>query len=151
MKGKKQKFKKNSSRPRMKIKQNTTWQEIQTFGKSPILTNTSRPDYNKVQAATGSARELTTTFQVYLSRNQRQRSSSPWPSDYFARSEVLTAASVYDSSLPWSGFGGQEVACWLLVPKFAGSHPAEAVGFFGRKNPQHAFLRRGSKANGPMS
>ena len=43
------------------------------------------------------------------------------------------------------------VACWPLVPKFAGSNPAEAVGFFGRKNPQHAFLRRGSKAVGPMS
>ena len=39
----------------------------------------------------------------------------------------------------------------LLVPKFAGSNPAEAVGFLGRKNPQHAFLRRGSKAVGPMS
>jgi hypothetical protein len=23
-----------------------------------------------------------------------------------------------------SGFGGLEVACWPLVPKFAGSHPA---------------------------
>jgi len=43
------------------------------------------------------------------------------------------------------GFGGLE------VPKFAGSNPAEAVGFLGRKNPQHAFLRRGSKAVGPMS
>ena len=32
------------------------------------------------------------------------------------------------------GFGGLEVA---------GSHPAEAVGFLGRKSPQHAFLRRG--------
>ena len=38
-----------------------------------------------------------------------------------------------------------------LVPKFAGSNPAKAVGFLGRKNPQHAFLRRGSKAVGPMS
>ena len=27
-----------------------------------------------------------------------------------------------------------------LVPKIAGSIPAEAVGFFRRKNPQHAFL-----------
>jgi hypothetical protein len=27
------------------------------------------------------------------------------------------------------GFGGLEVACRLLVPKFAGSNPAEAVGF----------------------
>jgi hypothetical protein len=37
------------------------------------------------------------------------------------------------------------LARWPLVPKFAGWNPAEAVGFFGRKNPQHAFLRRGSK------
>jgi hypothetical protein len=29
------------------------------------------------------------------------------------------------------GLGGLEVACWHLVPKFAGSHPAEAVGFLG--------------------
>ena len=50
-----------------------------------------------------------------------------------------------------SGFGGLEVACWPLVPKFAGSHPAKAVRFLGRKNPQHAFLRRGSRAVGPMS
>ena len=27
------------------------------------------------------------------------------------------------------GFGGLDVACWPLVPKFAGSNPAEAVGF----------------------
>jgi hypothetical protein len=55
--------------------------------------------------------------------------------------------------LKWelSGFGGLEVACWPLVPKFAGSNPAEIVGFFGRKNPQHTFLRRGSKAVCPMS
>jgi hypothetical protein len=34
----------------------------------------------------------------------------------------------------------------------AGSNPAEAVGFFfERKNPQHAFLRKGSKAFCHMS
>jgi len=49
-----------------------------------------------------------------------------------------------------SGFGGLEVPCWSLVPKFAGSHPAKAVGLLGRKNPQHGFLTRGSKAIGPM-
>ena len=49
------------------------------------------------------------------------------------------------------GFGGLGVVCWPLVPKFAGSNPAEAVGFLGRKNPQHTFLRRGSKVIGPMS
>jgi hypothetical protein len=42
------------------------------------------------------------------------------------------------------------LACWPLVPKFVGSNPAE-VGFFWRKNPQHAFLQRGSKAICPMS
>jgi len=47
--------------------------------------------------------------------------------------------------------GGLGVACWPLVPKFAGSNPAKAVGFLGRKNPQHPFLRRGSKAAGPMA
>ena len=34
---------------------------------------------------------------------------------------------------PLSGFGGLEVTCWPLVPKFAGSDPAEAVGFFRAK------------------
>jgi hypothetical protein len=43
------------------------------------------------------------------------------------------------------------LACWPLVPKFASSNPAEAVGFLRRKNPQHAFLRKESKAVGPMS
>jgi hypothetical protein len=51
----------------------------------------------------------------------------------------------------FSGFGGLEVACWPLVPKFAGSNLPETNGFFGRKNPQHAFLRRWSKAVCPMS
>ena len=31
------------------------------------------------------------------------------------------------------GFGGLGVACWPLVPKFAGSNPAEAVGFLRAK------------------
>ena len=31
------------------------------------------------------------------------------------------------------GFGGLELACWPLVPKFAGSNPAEAVGFLRAK------------------
>ena len=34
------------------------------------------------------------------------------------------------TNISLSGFGGLEVACWPLVPKFAGSNPAEAVGFF---------------------
>jgi len=31
------------------------------------------------------------------------------------------------------GFGGLGVACWPLVPKLAGSNPAEAVGFLRAK------------------
>ena len=58
---------------------------------------------------------------------------------------------IYYTIIVVSGFGGLGVACWPLVPKFAGSNLAEGVGFLGRKNPQHAFLRRGSKAVGPMS
>jgi hypothetical protein len=38
------------------------------------------------------------------------------------------------------------MAAALVVPQIAGSLPAEAVGFFRRKNPQHAILRNGSKA-----
>jgi hypothetical protein len=32
-----------------------------------------------------------------------------------------------------SGIGGLEVACWHLVPKFAGSNPAETIGFLRAK------------------
>jgi hypothetical protein len=32
-----------------------------------------------------------------------------------------------------NGFGCLELACWPLVPKFAGSNPAEAVGFLKAK------------------
>ena len=32
-----------------------------------------------------------------------------------------------------TGFGSLEVARWPLVPKFAGSNPAEAVGFLRAK------------------
>ena len=42
--------------------------------------------------------------------------------------------------------------CWPLIPEFAGSNAAEAVGFFRfPNNPHHAFLRRGSERNCPMS
>ena len=55
-------------------------------------------------------------------------------------------------TINFSGFGGLEVACWPLVPKFAGSNTAETVSdFSGRKNPQHAFFRKGNKAVFPMS
>ena len=42
-----------------------------------------------------------------------------------------------------SGFGGLEVACWPLVPKFAGSNPAEAVGFFRAKKSSERLPSEG--------
>jgi hypothetical protein len=38
-----------------------------------------------------------------------------------------------ENILWWSGFGGLGVACWPLVPKFAGSNLAKAVGFLRAK------------------
>ena len=52
-----------------------------------------------------------------------------------ARPGRKQATATEDFDVHISGFGGLEVVCWPLVPKFAGSNPAEAVGFFGRKNP----------------
>jgi hypothetical protein len=41
------------------------------------------------------------------------------------------------------GFGGLGVACWPLVPKFAGSNPVEAVGFFRAKKSSAPFPSEG--------
>jgi hypothetical protein len=35
--------------------------------------------------------------------------------------------------MPLCGFGGLGVACWPLVPKFAGSNPAEDIGLLRAK------------------
>jgi len=40
-------------------------------------------------------------------------------------------------------FGGLGVACWPLVPKFAGSNPAGAVGFLRAKKPSARLLSEG--------
>ena len=51
-----------------------------------------------------------------------------------------------------SGFGGLGVACWPIVPKFAGSNPAEAVGFLRAKKSSARLSSEGSKSFvGPMS
>ena len=46
---------------------------------------------------------------------------------------ALEDVSFFFQVIMRSGFGDLGVACWPLVPKFAGSNPAEAVGFLGRK------------------
>jgi hypothetical protein len=67
---------------------------------------------------------------------------SPVPSGKFR--DIVTKSNIA-VSVVWG------LECWPLVPKFAGSKPAEAVGFFRGKSSQRAFLRSGSKAVGPMS
>ena len=44
--------------------------------------------------------------------------------DIYTSPSTFLVAVIYSS-----GYGGLEVACWPLVPKFAGSNPTEAVGF----------------------
>ena len=56
---------------------------------------------------------------------------------------------VIQSGYRGSGFRGLGVVSWPFVSKFAGLNPAEAVEYLKRKNSQHAFLRRASKAVGP--
>ena len=55
----------------------------------------------------------------------------------------------------YSSFLGLEVACWTSVTKFAARSRVQTrpkpSDSSGRKNPQHAFLRKGSKAVCPMS
>jgi hypothetical protein len=58
--------------------------------------------------------------------------------------EIIKTYFVFSKRLLW--------CIGSVLAKFAGSNPAEAVGFLkGDKNPQHAFLRKGSKIIGPMS
>ena len=54
--------------------------------------------------------------------------------------KLITMYSIAVHAYLEHGFGGLGVACWPLVPKFAGSNPAEAVRFL-----------RAKKAVGPMS
>jgi hypothetical protein len=53
------------------------------------------------------------------------------------------------------GFGGLEVACWPLVPKFAGSNPAKAIRFlstpsFGREVKPSVPCRRFAACKRPL-
>jgi len=57
-----------------------------------------------------------------------------------------SARYYYNVQCLHGGFGGLEVSVLASGTQVHGFKP----GFFGRKNPQHAFLRRGSKAISPM-
>ena len=55
------------------------------------------------------------------------------PSDFCKFLSILVDGNILLGYVQVTGFGGLEVACWPLVPKFAGSNPAEAVGFLRAK------------------
>ena len=46
---------------------------------------------------------------------------------------IIPLATILRHIITVNGFGGLGVACWPLVPKFAGSYPAEAAGFLRAK------------------
>jgi hypothetical protein len=56
------------------------------------------------------------------------------------------------SSVLYVGLGGLVVSVLATGPKVRGFDPDRGRWIFkGDKNPEHHFLRRGSKAAGPMS
>jgi hypothetical protein len=63
-----------------------------------------------------------------------------------------TAAVVCDGKLEFSDFGGLVVSMLPSGTQDRGFEPGRSRRIFrAKKNPQHAFLRRGSKAVCPMS
>jgi hypothetical protein len=52
---------------------------------------------------------------------------------HFTRNNVSHERQIIKINPLRSHFGGLWVACWPLAPKFAGSNPAEAVGFLRAK------------------
>ena len=72
---------------------------------------------------------LSNIFAEVLSRMVSGNSRNLLISSKLPQVSVLTLRSYCQ----FSGFGGLEVACWPLVPKFVGSNPAEVFGFFRAK------------------
>ena len=77
-------------------------------------------------------------------QHSRQRSPTP-------PSMILLRLTLYGTYTKLASVRVVRARAYIYIYIYTHTHPAEAVGFLGRKNPQHAFLRRGSKAVGPMS
>jgi hypothetical protein len=75
-------------------------------------------------------------FQTWVKINRACKNSNLFSKIIYWRQE--SGLQVLHFKFFWlyedlNGFGGLEVACWPLVPKFTGSNPAEAVGFLRAK------------------
>jgi hypothetical protein len=64
---------------------------------------------------------------------------------WYRRISVIVFKLLCMSLVTYSGFSG------LVVSMLASGTQVCGSDFFGRKNPQHAFLRKGSKAVCPVS
>ena len=67
----------------------------------------------------------------------------PQPTFHIRDAHRATPLEIYVIYLGNIGFGGLEVACWPLVPQFAGSNPAEAVGFLRAKKSSARLTSEG--------
>ena len=73
------------------------------------------------------------------------------PTFCFGFPKQISDSCLFGIIVTQSDFGGIGVACWVLVPNFAGKNPVEALTLLGQKIPQNAFLRRESRVVGPTS
>ena len=64
---------------------------------------------------------------ILFVRTDRRDGANIRVSQFFERALKLHFSAHYIFYPIILGFGGLGVACWPLVPKFAGSNPAEAV------------------------
>jgi hypothetical protein len=74
--------------------------------------------------------------------------SQKWISIYFTGPQITTHKSVCGLACCVDGFGGLVVSMLASGSRVRGFKPDR---FFSYKNPQHAFLRRGSQTICPMS
>jgi hypothetical protein len=68
-----------------------------------------------------------------LLQTQNHTDYSTHTAEFRNEQEVLRSSYYHLAYVVHFGFGGLGVVCWLLVPKFAGSNPAEAIGFLRAK------------------
>jgi hypothetical protein len=93
-------------------------------------------------------------FKIVLDMTTIKKSRTPFQEPALDHEVVSLPPHSYNSLSPriYRRLGGVVVSVLATGPKVRRFKPARGDGLFkGDKNPQHTFLRRGSKAGGPMS
>jgi len=65
---------------------------------------------------------------------------------HYPKNWISSFGGLVVSMLASGTFGGLVVSMLPSDTQVCGFKPGKAIGFFGQKNPQHAFLQRGSRA-----